>query len=118
MLTEVTKDRGDGVVPRRRDADAQRQHLRDRFADLPWQATRILGALDDAEDIYYESIGQVRTPRWASGRIALLGDAAFRTVLRVAASKPAKKLGAQLFSPPADKIQLPEYEHLVRTVDS
>lgn len=188
VLTEVTKDRGDGVVPRRRDADAQRQHLRDRFADLPWQATRILGALDDAEDIYVESIGQVRTPRWASGRVALLGDAAwcaspvsgmgtslsivgayvlagelashvhhrdafrgyerimrpyveqaqslppgtpqlanptsragvaaFRTVLRVAASKPAKKLGAQLFSPPADKIQLPEYEHLVRTLDS
>jgi len=183
VLTEVTKDRGDGVVPARRDAEAQRRHLRARFADLPWQATRILDAMDGVDDIYSESIGQVRSPRWASGRIALLGDAAwcaspvsgmgtslsivgayvlagelashvhhrdafrgyerimrpyveqaqslppgtpqlanptsragvgaFRTVLRVAASKPAKRLGAQLFSPPADKIDLPEYEHLV-----
>lgn len=182
VLTEVTSDRGDGVVPARRDLDAQRRHLRNRFVGLPWQANRILEHLDDSDDVYYESIGQVRTPRWASGRVALLGDAAwcaspvsgmgtslsivgayvlagelaahvhhldafrgyerimrpyveqaqslppgtpqlanptskagvaaFRTALRVAGSKPAKLVGAQLFSPPADRIDLPEYEHL------
>jgi 2-polyprenyl-6-methoxyphenol hydroxylase-like FAD-dependent oxidoreductase len=182
VLTEVTSDRGDGVVPARRDLDAQRRHLRNRFVGLPWQTNRILEHLDDSDDVYYESIGQVRTPRWASGRVALLGDAAwcaspvsgmgtslsivgayvlagelaahvhhrdafqgyermmrpyveqaqslppgtpqlanptskagvaaFRTALRVAGSKPAKLVGAQLFSPPADKIELPEYEHL------
>lgn len=182
VLTEVTADRGDGVVPARRDLDAQRRHLRNRFVGLPWQANRILEHLDDSDDVYYESIGQVRMPRWASGRVALLGDAAwcaspvsgmgtslsivgayvlagelaahvhhrdafqgyerimrpyveqaqslppgtpqlanptskagvaaFRTALRVAGSKPAKLVGAQLFSPPADKIELPEYEHL------
>ncbi|MBF4567902.1 FAD-dependent monooxygenase [Plantibacter sp. VKM Ac-2880] len=182
VLTEVTSDRGDGVMPARRDLEAQRRHLRNRFAGLPWQANRVLDALDHADDVYYESIGQVRTPRWASGRVALLGDAAwcaspvsgmgtslsivgayvlagelaahvhhrdafrgyerimrpyveqaqtlppgtpqlanptskagvtaFRTALRVAGSKPAKFVGAQLFSPPADTIGLPEYEHL------
>ncbi|MFB6538866.1 FAD-dependent monooxygenase [Streptomyces noursei] len=49
--------------------------LRATFADVGWETPRILDALDDAP-LYFEALGQARLPRWSSGRIALLGDAA------------------------------------------
>jgi 2-polyprenyl-6-methoxyphenol hydroxylase-like FAD-dependent oxidoreductase len=50
--------------------------LRRTFADVGWEAPRVLAALDDAP-FYFETLGQARVPRWSSGRIALLGDAAW-----------------------------------------
>jgi 2-polyprenyl-6-methoxyphenol hydroxylase-like FAD-dependent oxidoreductase len=50
--------------------------LRRTFADVGGAAPRILAELDDAP-LYFEAVGQVRSPRWSRGRIALLGDAAF-----------------------------------------
>ena len=140
--------------------------------------------LDAAEDLYYESIGQVLAPRWSSGRVALVGDAAYcaspisgmgtslslvgayvlagelaahvdhRDALRryeeimrpyvaqaqqlppgaprlahprtrvgvaafglgarLAATPLVGRLSGQLFTPPADKIHLPDYVHLER----
>jgi 2-polyprenyl-6-methoxyphenol hydroxylase-like FAD-dependent oxidoreductase len=141
----------------------------------------VLDALDGSADMYVESIGQVRAPRWSKGRFALTGDAAwcaspvsgmgtsvsmvgayvlagelaadvdhrdaFAGYERIAALRRAgpeapsgraahrespdprrprgtrtsssgriepagQKLGGQLFSPPADTIELPDYEHL------
>jgi 2-polyprenyl-6-methoxyphenol hydroxylase-like FAD-dependent oxidoreductase len=37
----------------------------------------VLDALDGSADMYVESIGQVRAPRWSKGRFALTGDAAW-----------------------------------------
>ena len=50
--------------------------LRKRFAGVGWEVPRILDALDDT-DVYFEAIGQVHAPHWSTGRIALLGDAAY-----------------------------------------
>ncbi|MFI5937619.1 FAD-dependent monooxygenase [Actinoplanes sp. NPDC051494] len=47
-------------------------------------------------------------PRIANPRSAL-GVRALRTALRLAASRPARRLGDRLFTPPADAITLPEY---------
>ncbi len=61
----------------RRPVEEQRARLRARFADAGWEAARVLDGFDRADDLYYESIGQVHAPRWASGRVALVGDAAY-----------------------------------------
>lgn len=58
-------------------ADEQKQILRRVFRDAGWQAPRVLAALDDAPDLYFEAIGQVRAPRWSRGRVGLVGDAAY-----------------------------------------
>jgi 2-polyprenyl-6-methoxyphenol hydroxylase-like FAD-dependent oxidoreductase len=175
-----TSDTGVGVE--RRSPEEQKKRLREQFRNVGWEAPRILAALDGADDMYFESIGQVRAPRWSRGRVALLGDAAWcasplsgmgtslaivgayvlagelaahvdhrdafagydrlmrpyvdqaqklppgvprianprtrmgiaalRLGLRVASSRLASKLANQLFSPPADKIELPDYAHL------
>ena len=59
-----------------RDVEAQKQAFRDVFADVGWEAPRILAALDDAP-VYMEFVSQVHAPRWSTGRIGMVGDAAY-----------------------------------------
>ncbi|MCO1655251.1 FAD-dependent monooxygenase [Pseudonocardia humida] len=60
-----------------RDPVAQRALLRERFADVGWQARAMLAAMDGADDFYFDSYAQVRMPTWSNGRVVLLGDAAY-----------------------------------------
>jgi 2-polyprenyl-6-methoxyphenol hydroxylase-like FAD-dependent oxidoreductase len=162
----------------------QKAVLRRTFHDAGWEAPRILAALDDANDLYFESIGQVRAPHWSRGRVALVGDAAycaspisgmgtslalvgtyvlagelaahvdhrdafrgyerimrpyveqaqqlpqgtprlahpkthfginlFNSALKLASNRLVGRLAGKLFSPPADKIDLPDYGHLLK----
>jgi len=58
------------------DHDAVATILRRTFADVGWVAPRVLAALDDAP-LYFDAVGQARMPSWSSGRVALVGDAAY-----------------------------------------
>ena len=60
-----------------RDVAAQKRLLRERMADLGWLTPRILAHLDDTPDFYLDEVAQVVMDRWSSGRVGLLGDAAF-----------------------------------------
>ncbi|WP_281893654.1 FAD-dependent monooxygenase [Phytohabitans aurantiacus] len=60
-----------------RDIAAQKDLLRERIAGLGWLTPRILAHLDDTPDFYLDQVAQVVMDRWSSGRVALLGDAAF-----------------------------------------
>lgn len=59
------------------DENQQRELLRRRFAGMGWEARRLLEAMPDAYDFYFDEMSQVRLPSWSTGRVALLGDAAF-----------------------------------------
>ncbi|HET8898397.1 MAG TPA: FAD-dependent monooxygenase, partial [Rhodanobacteraceae bacterium] len=64
----------DGAVP---GNDAGRRAVLTRaFADLGWECAPILAGLQQAENLYFDSISQIRMPAWSQGRVALLGDAA------------------------------------------
>jgi 2-polyprenyl-6-methoxyphenol hydroxylase-like FAD-dependent oxidoreductase len=60
-----------------RDVTAQKRLLRERMAGLGWLAPDILAHLDDTPDFYLDQVAQVVMDRWSSGRVGLLGDAAF-----------------------------------------
>ncbi|QIS15460.1 FAD-dependent oxidoreductase [Nocardia arthritidis] len=60
-----------------RDVAAQKSLLRERMAGMGWMTPRILAHLDDTPDFYLDQVAQVAMDRWSSGRVALLGDAAF-----------------------------------------
>ena len=47
------------------------------MAGLGWLAPRILAHLDHTQDFYLDQVAQVVMDRWSSGRVGLLGDAAF-----------------------------------------
>lgn len=59
-------------------SDEQKKLIAARFGDLAWsEVPRVLQGLREADDFYLEAIGQIRMPRWSSGRTVLLGDAAY-----------------------------------------
>ncbi|MHC1561908.1 FAD-dependent monooxygenase [Actinomycetospora sp. C-140] len=74
MLAFLTDVRGLGEL----DRDAQITVLRRTYADVGWQAPRVLAALDDAP-MYFDAVAQIRLPCWSTGRTVLLGDAAWAT---------------------------------------
>ncbi|TDV41036.1 2-polyprenyl-6-methoxyphenol hydroxylase-like FAD-dependent oxidoreductase [Actinophytocola oryzae] len=60
-----------------RDVAAQKALLRERMAGMGWLTPRILAHLDDTPDFYLDQVAQVVMDRWSSGRVGLIGDAAF-----------------------------------------
>ncbi|GAB3248273.1 FAD-dependent monooxygenase [Kineosporia babensis] len=58
--------------------DAQMHVLRERYADVGWEAGRVLdGFAARPEEFYLERFTQVRLPAYTNGRVVLLGDAAW-----------------------------------------
>ncbi len=62
----------------RRDALA---HVRARYADVGWQAPRVLDAFERSEDLYVDQLTQIRVDTWSRGRVVLVGDAAWCVTL-------------------------------------
>ncbi|MFI0769401.1 FAD-dependent monooxygenase [Streptomyces sp. NPDC021218] len=60
-----------------RNPDAQRDLVAAAFAGAGWEVPRMVDALRDADDLFFDTAGQIRMPHWSSGRIALVGDAAY-----------------------------------------
>src|SRR6266498_3266526 len=46
------------------------------FADASWRVPELLQRVHAADDLYFDSVSQVRVRPWWHGRVALLGDAA------------------------------------------
>ena len=61
----------------RRDLDAQRQLLADRFAGAGWHSEALLAAARDADDFYFDAFAQVHMQSWSRGRVTLCGDAGY-----------------------------------------
>ena len=61
----------------RHDVPHQRRLLAEAFAGAGWRVGDVVRAMEAAEDLYFDSISQARLGRWSSGRVALVGDAAY-----------------------------------------
>jgi len=59
------------------DTPAQKKILREVFGRDGWECPAILKALDDTDDLYFDSVSQIHMPSWTAGRVALVGDACF-----------------------------------------
>ncbi|MFB7212793.1 FAD-dependent monooxygenase [Streptomyces sp. NPDC056255] len=60
-----------------RNPEAQRDLVATVFADAEWEVPGMLAAMRDADDLFFDEVSQIRMPRWSSGRVALVGDAAY-----------------------------------------
>ncbi len=58
------------------DGADERSMLREIYKDVGWEAEAILSRMDEASDVYFDRVSQIRMPQWTKGRVALLGDAA------------------------------------------
>jgi 2-polyprenyl-6-methoxyphenol hydroxylase-like FAD-dependent oxidoreductase len=71
FIFRAPKDR-----PTPRTPEDQKAVLTAHFGNA-WECKEIFESLDGAEDLYFDSVSQVRAPRWSSGRVGLVGDAAY-----------------------------------------
>lgn len=88
--------------------------LRRRFGDLGWEVPRVLDALEADDELYVEDLTQVRCPTWSSGRVVLLGDAAWCTTPIAGAGTSLALIGAhvlavELSRSPVDDHPAPAY---------
>ncbi|MFC7813970.1 MULTISPECIES: FAD-dependent monooxygenase [unclassified Streptomyces] len=60
-----------------RDPEAQRDLVATTFHDAGWEIPGMVAAMRRASDPFFDTVSQVRMPRWSSGRTALVGDAAY-----------------------------------------
>jgi 2-polyprenyl-6-methoxyphenol hydroxylase-like FAD-dependent oxidoreductase len=51
--------------------------LREAFAEDRWRTNEVIDTLPHADDFYFDTVSQVRMDCWSSGRVALVGDAAY-----------------------------------------
>lgn len=48
----------------------------DQFKSYGWEIPRLIAAMKESRDCYFDTLAQVRMPHWCKGRVALVGDAA------------------------------------------
>ena len=59
-----------------KDTAQHRRLLEAAFGGGGWRLPELLSRVRDADDLYFDAVSQVVLPRWSTGRVALLGDAA------------------------------------------
>jgi 2-polyprenyl-6-methoxyphenol hydroxylase-like FAD-dependent oxidoreductase len=81
-----------------RDVAAQKRLLREQMNNMGWLTPRILAHLDDTPDFYLDQVAQVVMDRWSSGRVGLIGDAAFSSSPLSGAGTGLALVGAYLLA--------------------
>lgn len=61
----------------RHDVNGIVAELRRAFAEDRWRTDELIDTLPTAEDLFFDTVSQVRMDRWSSGRVTLVGDAAY-----------------------------------------
>ncbi|KAE8146979.1 hypothetical protein BDV25DRAFT_42880 [Aspergillus avenaceus] len=61
----------------RGDVEEEKAALTEIFRGAGWETERILKGLEASDDFYCERLGVVRLDSWSSGRVVLVGDAAY-----------------------------------------
>jgi 2-polyprenyl-6-methoxyphenol hydroxylase-like FAD-dependent oxidoreductase len=68
------------------------------FADGGWEVPRLLEAMRHAKNLYSDTVSQIRMPVWSSGRVALVGDAAFAPSFRSGQGTSLALVGAYILA--------------------
>ncbi|MDF1757437.1 MAG: FAD-dependent monooxygenase [Legionellaceae bacterium] len=60
-----------------KQVSVQKKFLHEQYQKTGWESKKILTLLDRADDLYFDSITQVKMDKWSKGRIVLLGDSGY-----------------------------------------
>jgi 2-polyprenyl-6-methoxyphenol hydroxylase-like FAD-dependent oxidoreductase len=69
--------KADRLAYDRHDTRQVRGLVAEHYAGMGWEVPRLLDGLDRAADLYFDPLEQIQLDRWSTGRVALLGDAAY-----------------------------------------
>ncbi|MBP0460160.1 FAD-dependent monooxygenase [Streptomyces montanisoli] len=62
-----------------RDPRAQCDLVASRYPEQVWHLPRLVEAMREADDLFFDIVSQIHMPTWSRGRVALAGDAAHAT---------------------------------------
>lgn len=57
--------------------EQQKQILKDSFQNGAWKIPKILDAMLQSDNLYFDEVCQIHMASWSKGRVALVGDAAY-----------------------------------------
>jgi len=80
------------------DVEAQIQRTAAVFARGGWQVPRLIEGLRRADDLFFDTVSQIRMPHWSQGRVALVGDAAYAPSFRSGQGTSLALVGAYLLA--------------------
>ncbi|NTE86595.1 FAD-dependent monooxygenase [Agrobacterium rubi] len=97
----------------------QRRYMLERFSGDGWEFPRILDAVENVEDFYFDSLRQVRMKRWSKGRVVLTGDAAWCPTALSGIGTTLALVGGYVLAGELSKSQdhkeaFDSYEHIMR----
>ncbi|MFH8223583.1 FAD-dependent monooxygenase [Streptomyces sp. NPDC018057] len=102
-----------------RDPRAQRDLVAARFPERAWHVPRLVEAMGDADDLFFDIVSQIHLPVWSRGRVAFAGDAAHATSFLSGQGSSVALVGAyvlagELAARPDHTAAFAAYEHLMR----
>lgn len=131
--TAIVGRLGDGVAARafltfvhpdpgtvdRYNTDEIRRAFRDAFAEDRWRTAEIIDTLPAADDLYFDTVSQIRMDRWSTERVALVGDAAYAPAFLSGQGTSIAIAGAYVLAGELVRHDRPEaafaaYEHRLR----
>jgi 2-polyprenyl-6-methoxyphenol hydroxylase-like FAD-dependent oxidoreductase len=68
------------------------------FAGAGWEVPRLVEALRRADDLFFDTVSQIRMPAWSKGRVALVGDAAYAPSFRSGQGTSLALVGAYVLA--------------------
>jgi 2-polyprenyl-6-methoxyphenol hydroxylase-like FAD-dependent oxidoreductase len=63
------------------DVDEHKKLVAEGMAGTGWRTDKLLAALAESDELYFDSISRVYLPHWSAGRCVLVGDAAYGVTL-------------------------------------
>ncbi|PKV11654.1 FAD-dependent monooxygenase [Xanthomonas prunicola] len=101
------------------NAAQQRAFIHAQFSGLGWEFPRVIEAMEDVDDIYFDVLRQVRMPRWSNARVVLTGDAAWCPTALSGIGTTLAMVGGYVLAGELAKADTPSaafsrYEHIMR----
>ncbi|HUR49330.1 MAG TPA: FAD-dependent monooxygenase, partial [Acidimicrobiales bacterium] len=81
-----------------RDPKAQRDLVAAHFPELVWHLPRMVEAMREADDLFFDTVSQIHMPTWSHGRVALTGDAAHATSFLSGQGSSVSLVGAYILA--------------------
>lgn len=116
LLAFAVKER----INRRLMVEEQLELVGRAFAGDGWEVPRLLTAMRTADDLFFDSVSQIRMSNWSQGRVALVGDAGYAPSFLSGQGSSlavvgAYQLAAALAAAGGDhRVAFPEYERSMR----
>jgi 2-polyprenyl-6-methoxyphenol hydroxylase-like FAD-dependent oxidoreductase len=104
----------------RHDTDEVMDTMRNVFAEDCWRSGEIIDTLPSADDLYFDTVSQIRMECWSTGRVALVGDAAYAPAFLSGKSTSVAISGAYVLAVELARTDVPQqafaaYERRLRS---